>query len=86
MKYDPDATYHILVKYAGAPDDAMDRRAFAVAHRNGCEEYRFMGRLGFGGKYRSKTNTVDCYPEDMTPERRTIIDATNAALNGVTHA
>ncbi len=46
-----------------------------------CDEFRFQGRLGFGGKYRRKTNTVDCYPEDETPGRLVLIAETNAALS-----
>lgn len=81
----PDAVYDVLVREAGALSDRIERECFVIAHEGGewrtrCEEYRFQGLLGFGGKYRSKTNTVDCYPEDMTPERAEIIARTNAAL------
>jgi hypothetical protein len=46
----------------------------------GCREYRFMGALGFGGKFWQQSMTVTCYPEDETPERRAIIERANAAL------
>lgn len=74
------AIYDVLVKHAGA--DARDREQFYYAHTiaPGCTEFRFCGNLGFGGKYRSERNVVDCYREDETPERLAIIAATNAAL------
>jgi hypothetical protein len=49
-------------------------------------EYRFQGALGFGGKFRLRPSglephRVDCYPEDMNPTRRSIIEVTNKALS-----
>ena len=77
----PDAVYDVLVREAGADAEEWARRHFVYNHTppQVCEEFRFQGMLGFGGKYRSGTNTVDCYPEDMTPERAEIIARTNAA-------
>lgn len=45
-------------------------------------EFRFGGKLGFGGKfYRSGTRWyISCYREDETPEREAIIERTNARL------
>ncbi len=88
---DAAAVWQVLVDHAGAPDHAMSRDAFVQfqAART-CEEYRFGGSLGFGGKFRRSVLcacpehgeqwTVDCYPEDETPERLAVIDKTNAAL------
>ena len=50
-----------------------------------CAEYRFMGALGFGGKFRNNGNLnntpyVDCYPENETPERLSMIDRANERL------
>lgn len=50
-----------------------------------CEEWRFIGALGFGGKFRNNGNNdgipyVDCNPEDETPERRAMVDAANTRL------
>lgn len=78
----PNRVYSILVELAGASNKSDDFTGFAVAMQDGCEEYRFQGRLGFGGKFRPKTMKVDCYPEDITPERLAIIERTNAALKG----
>lgn len=50
-----------------------------------CMEYRFMGALGFGGKFRNNGNHdntpyVDCYREDETPDRTAMIERANARL------
>lgn len=71
--------YDILIREAGAPEG--DRASFVDALLTGdCREWRFCGSLGFGGKYRPDTNTVDCYREDETPSRLLVIKKTNAAL------
>ena len=74
----------ILVEEAGAYDTVADRYSFAT-HFPQCREYRFMGKLGFGGKVWMNANHdgdpyVNCYPEDMNPERREIIERTNKRL------
>ena len=77
-----EAVYGVLVEHAGASGYDDDRSQFVRVHTGHavCTEFRFMGSLGFGGKYRSETSTVDCYPEDLTDERRKIIQKTNAVL------
>lgn len=50
-----------------------------------CAEYRFVGALGFGGKFRNNGNWgntpyVDCYAEDVTPERSSMIERANKRL------
>ena len=80
--------YDILIKYAGASDHDYERRSF-VHHQTKkddvCREYRFKGKLGFGGKLiRRHYDTrmcVSCYLEDMTDAREKIIIETNKALN-----
>lgn len=47
------------------------------------EEWRFQGKLGFGGKYRTRRNEVDCYQEDITYERLEIINTINSKLKEV---
>jgi hypothetical protein len=42
-----------------------------------------MGKLGFGGKYRSNSNKVDCYLEDETPEIIILIERLNDALSKI---
>ena len=61
--------YDILVEIGGASTDY--RNDFIYHHTkesNPCEEWRFGGKLGFGGKYRSVDNRVDCYSEDYNSE------------------
>ena len=45
-------------------------------------EYRFMGHLGYGGKFRTTYNSwkVDCYSESETPERLKLISRINKEL------
>lgn len=86
-----DTIYSILVNELRLRDDEIDRQTFIVAVTSvddPCREYRFGGALGFGGKFRNNGNRdntpyVDCYPEDMTPERRDAIERTNAALRAL---
>lgn len=53
-----------------------------------CMEYRFMGGLGFGGKFRNNGNRgnapyVDCYGEDETSERLEMMLKTNLRLKAL---
>jgi hypothetical protein len=83
-----DAAYTVLVLHAGANDDAADREAFVchVAHPlRPCEEYRFCGALGWGGKFRNNGNNqgvpyVDFYREHETEQRVEIARNANLAL------
>lgn len=81
------AAFDVLVKHAGAYDGPENREEFArhVSRVSSpCEEYRFSGRLGFGGEFRNDANRdvpyVDCHAEDRTPERDRIVEVTNMAL------
>ena len=65
--------------------DPRDGEAFVRAVVKGCMEYRFIGALGFGGKFRNNDNHentphVDCYREDESPARRKMIAAANARI------
>jgi hypothetical protein len=74
--------YDQLVAIGGAREE--DRDNFVYHHseaKEKCDEWRFIGKLGFGGKYRSQRNRVDCYREDETPERNDIIERLNKALS-----
>ena len=91
---DAGAIYDMLVEHAGATDSYDSRSAFVYGQRyRFTPEYRFIGNLGFGGKFRrsdpgteerrlglTESWKVDCYSEDRTPERGIMIDAANAAL------
>jgi len=76
--------YDLLVNIGGAYEP--DRGSFLYHHvesKDGCSEWRFCGKLGFGGKYRSGSNRVDCYREDETVERIEIIVRLNEALKNI---
>lgn len=78
--------YDILVDYCDASE--KDRPAFVYHHTSqkfydwGSTEYRFMGSLGFGGKFRTQGTDmyVDMYIEDQTPETVEMVRKTNKAL------
>lgn len=76
--------YDLLVSIGGA--DESDRYSFIHAHvkdKYECTEWRFCGKLGFGGKYRKRRNQVDCYSEDSNRERNKIIKELNIALDKI---
>lgn len=66
------------------------RKAFVYDHGifEDQDEWRFQGKLGFGGKFwndwsyiKNKPEwIVTCYSEDLTPERKTIMEETNKKL------
>jgi hypothetical protein len=61
--------YDLLVSIGGASEDeTFDFIYHHCESEFGCSEWRFRGKLGFGGKYRSTWNGVTYYPEDETPE------------------
>src|SRR3954471_20509788 len=79
-----DAAFDVLVRECGQRDSTDDRYSFGY-HASRTTEYRFMGALGFGGKFRNNGNRggvpyVDCYQEDATPEREAMIERANKAL------
>jgi len=72
------SVYDLLIEYGAYPSH---KDSFVEDHTGeGCSEWRFMGVLGYGGKYRQLRNEVDCYPEDETPERKEIVKEINAKL------
>jgi len=75
--------FDVLKEYAGAHESMRNDFVWNHTSPNKCSEYRFQGKLGFGGKYRSERNTVDCYREDETPERLEIIRVTNKKLSEI---
>ncbi|MGG6262947.1 hypothetical protein ACQ4M3_24270 [Leptolyngbya sp. AN03gr2] len=83
------AIYKILVEKAGAPPtglgDFLDSQLQALVL-----EYRFQGHLGFGGKFwnsdsrpRGQHLYVNCYPEDLTPDRGVLIAEINQCLEAI---
>ena len=77
-KEEAERIYTLLVQEAGALES---ERVDFVCHRS-ATEWRFRGKLGFGGKFYNTASgmRVSCYPEDMTEERETIIKWVNALL------
>lgn len=64
MKDRLNSIYDVLVEYSGAPE--VFREGFISYHMDAdsYKEWRILGNLGFGGKYRFNRNRVDCYSED----------------------
>lgn len=80
--------YDILVKHAGANahEDSRERFVTYQMDHDEAEEYRFCGKLGFGGKFRRSRFHgwyVNYYPEDTTKERDAMEKATNEALKAL---
>ena len=80
-----ETVWDILVDHAGASKNPRDKAAFVLAcldRDNKLYEYRFCGRLGFGGKLWRYDGRIyiTCYPEDSTPERDRILRETNTQL------
>jgi len=77
--------YDILVAHAGEVEGSHSRNDFVYHQTSGfCSEYRFMGGLGFGGKFwrRGAIGYVNAYVENEAfPGIRAMIDATNQALD-----
>jgi hypothetical protein len=73
--------YDILVEDGGA-DERM-RESFIEAHLDiafPCTEWRFAGKLLFGGKYRNLRNKVDYYPEHASNKRNKLVELLNQKL------
>lgn len=76
--------YDILENIGGASKG--ERNSFIYAHCESdyiCEEWRFQGKLGFGGKYRIERNMVDYYLEDETPEMIELTKEINKQLSEI---
>ncbi len=73
--------YDILVETCGASESAR-KQFYAVWP---CDEFRFQGELGFGGKIRKNNDKiyVDYYPEDRSDEREMMCAAANYALKRI---
>jgi hypothetical protein len=74
--------YDLLIEIGGASVD--ERTGFIYHHCEstyGCSEWRFRGKLGCGGKYRSRWNGVTYYPESETPKMKSIRDRLNIELS-----
>lgn len=75
--------YDLLILFGGAPNTPDHKQAFIyefMYDKHSAGEWRFQGKLGFGGKYWSEINEVSCYSEDETPERLALIKLINKEL------
>lgn len=77
--------YDVLVDRAGAPVSQREdfvRRQTEKADLWRTDEWRFGGLLGMGGKFWAGPEHffVNCYPEDRTPSRVSVMVETNAEL------
>jgi hypothetical protein len=85
------AIWQVLVDHTDVGSESNDRDHFVYCQTaQVIEEWRFVGCLGAGGKFRrnrvwigatrTESWTVDCYAEDLTDDRQAVIDNTNEAL------
>lgn len=82
------AVYQILVEVCGAPAHPRNERAFVAEYATESKfvpsmEWRFQGKLGYGGKFRYPRLSVDCYAEHETPALRAIMVEANAKLTAL---
>jgi hypothetical protein len=79
--------FDTLVEHCGANESNRD--SFVYSHvsgehlkDHGSSEFRFMGKLGFGGKFRINSGRfyVDYYQEDETSEIKAAAKKTNESL------
>ncbi len=79
--------YDILVNYGGAREEERD--SFIDNHvlfdKDVCDEWRFQGKFGFGGKYWRKRNSITCYTEDLLPETDRLLQKINEELKKLNH-
>ncbi len=77
--------WNILVECCGADADGdMPVQFFHSATTTPNLEFRFQGRLGFGGKvFLEHPPRVSCYQEDSSPKRRTMMNSANLRLQKI---
>ncbi len=88
MTIDIHAVWNILVNLCGAPEHLKSDFLYRMKEHgergtaSGSLEFRFCGRLGFGGKVyiTDRGVRVSCYPEDESVERRDVIVKANQEL------
>lgn len=72
--------YDILVNYCGALESDWEQFKYHFP----VSEWRFQGKLGFGGKLYINDEGklhVSCYKEDMNPKRMSILTRVNKKLS-----
>lgn len=82
-----EGVYVILMAVGASPSMQADfvryftEDAGSAIHR----EWRFQGKLGFGGKFwrRPSGHDVNCYTEDLTSERKKLIKYANDLIKAL---
>jgi hypothetical protein len=74
--------YDILVEECGAHESERSSFLFHQGEKDYPSEWRFCGKLGFGGKFWRNSGRlyVNCYNEDETLERLEAIKRANERL------
>jgi hypothetical protein len=80
-----EEVWDLLVREAGASKREQDRQNFVYDY---CQveypvtEYRFMGKIGFGGKFWRNAGEfyISCYREEETPEKTALIRKVNEGI------
>lgn len=76
--------YDILIEHCGVRAQGLPGKEDFARYfmEQGGHEWRFQGDLGFGGKFWHRPSgwDINCYVEDMTPERRDTIKKVNLLL------
>jgi hypothetical protein len=79
--------YDVLLANCGPFPSYSNRDSFVreFTAKNHTKEWRFIGTLGFGGKFWDNNGKyyVSCYSEDETPERTRTIAVVNAKLAAI---
>lgn len=80
-----NAIYDILVQTCEAGENLREQFIAYEGVASLPTEFRFMGALGYGGKFRRDRQRwyVDCYLEDLTRERSMMIDRANLLLDAL---
>lgn len=99
IKLSQEQAHNIYTILVGCGADSEMRESFVhyVTHYANSHEWRFQGDFGFGGKLYTSSEfrlvngkpeqwikvKVKCYPEDMTEERRNLLEKVNKRLDEV---
>jgi len=73
--------YDILVENGGAPESMRGAFVDNMTSDDPTDEWRFQGKLEFGGKFWPEKNNVNCYSEDVNDKRLETIKNINEQLN-----
>jgi hypothetical protein len=77
-----EQAYEILVELGGAPPSMKSNFVHSFSTDKRTSEWRFQGKLGFGGKFWRRPNghDVTCYTEDLTTETGKLVQTLNERI------